>query len=359
MQYRWSLLLVGLAGLVGLVAVANALREDRPEVPEAAALVDEPAAGVPDTLGEVRRRGYLRCGITESGPGFSFVNAAGERAGFEIDHCRSIAAAIFGSVRVQYVLTTPQTAFTLLQSRGIDVFPSGATWSYSRDVSLGLDFAGVYFIDGQGFLVRKASGVKQVADLAGATICVAQGTTLEQNLADYFHRRALAYRPITYGDADKALEAYQAGRCDAVTMQRAALAARAAGMADPDQHQIVEEIISREPQGPLVRQNDSRWRDIVFWALHVRVAAEELGLSQKNVARMRESSANREVQRLLGIYGNYGRSLGLSNDWAFHVIRLVGNYEDVWKRNLSPIGLERGPNRLLADGGAMVALPFR
>ncbi len=312
-----------------------------------------------DTLGEVRQRGYLRCGITESGPGFSFVNAAGKRAGFEIDHCNTIAAALFGTLKVQYVLTTPQTAFTLLQSRGIDVFPAGATWSFSRDAALGLDFAGVYFIDGQGFLVRNRSGVQRVADLAGATICVAQGTTLEQNLADYFHRRRLKYRPITYGDADKALEAYQADRCDAVTMQRAALAARAAGMPDRAQHRILGEIISREPQGPLVRQNDSRWRDIVFWALNVRVAAEELGVSQRNVAQMRKSSPNREVQRMLGVYGNYGRALGLSNDWAFNVIRLVGNYDDVWRRNLSPIGLERGPNRLVSQGGAMLALPFR
>lgn len=312
-----------------------------------------------DTLSEVKKRGYLRCGITESGPGFSFINAAGKRAGFEIDHCNTIAAAVFGAIKVQYVLTTPQTAFTLLQSRGIDVFPSGATWSFSRDAALGLDFAGVYFIDGQGFLVRNRSGVKAVADLAGATICVAQGTTLEQNLADYFHRRRLKYRPITYGDADKALEAYQADRCDAVTMQRAALAARAAGMADRREHRILGEIISKEPQGPLVRQNDSRWRDIVLWSLNVRVAAEEMGLNQRNVVQMRKASRNREVQRMLGAYGNYGRSLGLSNDWAFNVIRLVGNYEEVWRRNLSPIGLERGPNRLIAQGGAMFALPFR
>ncbi|HEY1146623.1 MAG TPA: transporter substrate-binding domain-containing protein, partial [Allosphingosinicella sp.] len=206
---------------------------------------------------------------------------------------------------------------------------------------------------------RNRSGVKRVADLAGATICVAQGTTLEQNLADYFHRRRLKYRPITYGDADKALEAYQADRCDAVTMQRAALAARAAGMADRREHLILGEIISKEPQGPLVRQNDSRWRDIVLWSLNVRVAAEEMGLNQRNVVQMRKASRNREVQRMLGAYGNYGRSLGLSNDWAFHVIRLVGNYEEVWRRNLSPIGLERGPNRLIAQGGAMFALPFR
>lgn len=312
-----------------------------------------------DTLGDVVKRGYLRCGITESGPGFSFINATGKRAGFEIDHCNTIAAAVFGSLKVQYVLTTPQTAFTLLQSRGIDVFPSGATWSFSRDASLGLDFAGVYFIDGQGFLVRKSSGVKRVVDLAGATICVAQGTTLEQNLADYFHRHRLNYRPITYGDADKALEAYQANRCDAVTMQRAALAARAAGMTDRESHNILSDIISKEPQGPLVRQNDSRWRDIVLWSFNVRVAAEELGLSQRNVVQMRKTSRNREVQRILGVYGNYGSSLGLSNDWAFNVIRLVGSYEDVWRRNLAPIGLERGPNNLIGQGGAMFALPFR
>ncbi|MDA5193875.1 amino acid ABC transporter substrate-binding protein [Govanella unica] len=312
-----------------------------------------------DTLSEIKQRGYLRCGITESGAGFSYINAKGERAGFEIEHCKTLAAAIFGKFKVDYIMATPQTAFTLLQSGGIDVFPSGATWSFLRDASLGLDFAGVYFLDGQGFMVRKKTGVKQVADLDGATICVMQGTTLEQNLADYFDGKSLRYSLITFADTDKALEAYQADRCDAVTMHRSALAARGAGMHDRDQHVILAEVISNEPQGPMVRQGDARWRDIVLWAFNVRVAAEEHGVTQANVEEMRRNSPNREVQRMLGRYGKFGEAIGLSNEWAYDIIRLVGNYEDIWNRNLAPIGLERGPNRLFKDGGLMFALPFR
>jgi len=312
-----------------------------------------------DTLDEVRARGFLKCGITESGVGFSYLDADGNRAGFEVDHCKTIAAAVFGELKVEYVLATPQTGFTLLQSGAIDLFPAGATWSYLRDTSLGLDYAGVYFYDGQGFMVRKDKNVSAMRDLGGATICVAQGTTLEQNLADYFESVGLEYQLITFTDTDKALEAYQADRCDALTMQRAALAARSAGMYDRSLHQILDETISSEPQGPLVRQNDSRWRDIVWWSFNARLLAELHGINQANVTQVRQESGNREVQRLLGVYGEFGAVMGLSNDWAYNIIRLVGSYEDVWERNLTPIGLERGPNRLWKDGGLMFALPFR
>ena len=312
-----------------------------------------------DTLDTVRERGFLKCGITESGVGFSYLNSKGERAGFEIEHCKTIAAAVFGELKVEYVLATPQTAFTMLQSGAIDLFPAGATWSYLRDASLGLDYAGVYFYDGQGFMVRKSKNVQRVTDLANATICVAQGTTLEQNLADFFDSAGLAYELITFADTDKALEAYQADRCDALTMQRAALATRMASMHDKNLHHILDETISSEPQGPLVRQNDSRWRDIVWWSFNVRLLAELHGITQANVDTVRAESGNREVQRLLGVYGEFGQVLGLSNDWAYDIIRLVGSSADIWERNLSPIGLERGPNRLWRDGGLLFALPFR
>ncbi|MEJ8566220.1 amino acid ABC transporter substrate-binding protein [Elongatibacter sediminis] len=325
------------------------------------AFIAAPFAGTlgADTLDEVRQRGYLKCGITESGVGFSYLDANGQRAGFEVDHCKTIAAAVFGELKVEYVLATPQTGFTLLQSGAIDLFPAGATWSYLRDTSLGLDYAGIYFYDGQGFMVRKRHDVKTVTDLANATFCVAQGTTLEQNLADFFDSEKLDYELITFADTDKALEAYQADRCDALTMQRAALATRMSGMADRDDHHILDETISSEPQGPLVRQNDSRWRDIVWWSFNARLLAELHGISQANVERVRAESGNREVQRLLGVYGDFGQVMGLDNDWAYDIIRLVGSYADVWDRNLAPIGLQRGPNRLWRDGGLMFALPFR
>jgi general L-amino acid transport system substrate-binding protein len=324
-----------------------------------AASIATVAAARADTLAEVRSRGFLRCGVTESGPGFSYVDAAGERRGFEIDHCKTIAAAVFGALRIEYVLVTPQTAFTLLQSGGIDIFPAGATWSFLRDTSLGLDFAGVYFYDGQGFLVRRSSGAARVADLDGATLCVTQGTTLEQNLADYAEHRRQHYDVVTFASVDHALDAYLADRCDAVTMQRAALAARAAGFADRDAHVLLSEVISKEPQGPLVRQGDDRWRDIALWAFNVRIAAEELGINQANVEAMRRTSRNNEALRLLGVQGDFGQSLGLSNDWAYDVIRLVGNYADVWDRHLAPLGLTRSLNALWSDGGLMAPLPLR
>lgn len=311
------------------------------------------------TLEKVLARGHLRCGITESGPGFSHVNEAGERTGFEIDHCKTIAAAVFGELKLEYVMVTPQTAFTSLQSGGIDIFPAGATLSFLRDTKLGLDFAGIYFYDGQGFMVRKASNVKKVVDLENATICITQGTTLEQNIADYFRARGLDYEPLTFSSVEQAMNAYRRDRCDAITMQRAALAAQAARMEDEAAHTILDEMISTEPQGALVRQDDPRWRDIAFWSFNARIAAEELGVNQSNVEEQRRRSPNTEIQRLLGIHGDFGKAMGLSNEWAYHIIRLVGNYNDIWQRHLSPVGLARGPNALWADGGAMIALPIR
>jgi len=317
-----------------------------------------PGAGA-DTLEEVRARGFLRCGIVEASPGYSSVNDRGERVGFDIDHCKTISAAVFGEIRVEYVPITPHTAFTLLQSGGIDIFPGGATWSFTRDTTLGLDYAGVYFYAGQGFVVRRDAGVRVVADLDGATICVAQGTTMEQNLADWFDAHDLRYTPVTFADIDMGLQAYHAGRCDAFTNETAAMAGRIHDWPDRDQHLILEQVISKEPMGPMVRQGDARWRDLALWSFNVRVAAEELGVSQANVERMRAHSPNAEVRRMLGVQGDLGAALGLSRDWAYDIIRLVGNYADLWERNFAPLGLERGLNATWKDGGLHSALPLR
>ena len=324
-----------------------------------ALLLLAPLCTAGSTLEQVLTRGYLRCGITESGPGFSYINAQGERAGFEIDHCKTISAAVFGALKIEYILVSPQTVFTLLQSGGIDIFPAGATWSFMRDTNLGLDFAGVYFFDGQGFMVRKDSRVQEVADLADATICITRGTTLEQNTADFFGARDLQFDLVTLADPEKAIEAYRADRCDAVTMQRVALIARAAHMSDREEHVILDAMISSEPQAALVRQDDPQWRDLAFWSFNARLAAEELGINQENVKTMRENSQSAEVQRLLGVYGDFGKTLGVANDWAYHIIRLVGNYQDMWARNLTPVGLQRGVNELRRNGGVMMPLPFR
>ncbi len=311
------------------------------------------------TLEDVRERGVLRCGIIESSPGFSSIDDDGRRVGFDIDHCKTISAAIFGAIKIDYVPITPHTVFTLLQSGGIDIFPGGATWSFVRDVSLGLDYAGVYLYAGQGFVVRKDSGVRSVKDLDGATICIAQGTTLEQNIADYFDHHGMAYTPITFADIDKGLQAYYAGRCDTFTNERLTTAGRIANWPDRGEHLILDEVISKEPFGALVRQGDPRWRDIALWSFNVRFAAEELGVTQSNVDEMRAMSENAEVQRLLGVHGGFGEKLGLANDWAYQVIKLVGNYNDMWERNFAPLGLERGLNASWKEGGLHSALPFR
>jgi general L-amino acid transport system substrate-binding protein len=318
-----------------------------------------PLAAPAGTLEAVRARGFLRCAIVESSPGFSVINDRGERAGFDIDHCKTLAAAIFGEFKIEYVPVTPHTAFTLLQSGGVDVFPDGATWSFTRDVSLGLDYAGVYLFAGQTFLVRKDSGIRRVADLDGATICIAQGTTLEQNMADYFGARGLHYQALTFADIDTGLQAYHADRCDAFTNEGASTAGRIANWPDRDAHMIMEEVISKEPFGPMVRQDDPRWRDLVLWSFNALIAAEELGVNQANVEEQRKTSQVAEVQRLLGVNGAFGEKLGLSNDWAYDIIRLVGNYEDQWRRNFTPLGLSRGLNATWQNGGLHSALPFR
>lgn len=312
-----------------------------------------------DTLADVRERGYLRCGVIEASPGYSTIDDQGNRVGFDIDHCKTISAAVFGKVSIEFVPITPNTVFTLLQSGGIDIFPDGATWSFRRDTGMGLDFTGVYMWAGQGFVVRKSSGVTRVAELDGATICVAQGTTLEQNLADYFDSQGMHYTAITFADVDKGLQAYRADRCDAFTNERVSTAGRISNWPDRDEHLILDEVISKEPMAAVVRQGDPRWRDIALWSFNARIAAEELGINQANVDEMRRESQNREVQRMLGVQGDLGAALGLSNDWAYDIIRTVGNQEDLWNRHFAPLGVSRGLNRTWKDGGLLSALPFR
>ncbi len=318
--------------------------------------IDQAAA---DTLQTVRERGVLRCAIVEGSPGFSVIDRDGNRSGFDIDHCRTISVAVLGSVKVEYIPITPQTAFTLLQSGGVDVFPDGATWTFLRDVSMGLDFTGVYLYAGQGFLVRKSSGIHSVKELDGATICVAQGTTLEQNISDYFRLHGMRYRIVTFANPERGLDAYQADRCDAFTNERTSLVGWMRVLRHPEDHVILDELISREPFGAVVRQGDPRWRDIVSWSFNAQLVAEDLGISQANVDEQRAHNNSAEAQRLLGTIGKFGEQLGLSNDWAYQIIKQVGNYEDCWRRNFTPLGLDRGVNRLWRDGGLFMPLPFR
>lgn len=313
-----------------------------------------------DTLSDVLERGMLRCAVIEASPGFSSIDANGRRYGFDIDNCRTVAAAVLGDAdAIEYVPINPNTAFTTLQSGGVDVFPGGATWTFLRDTSLGLDYTGPYLYAGQGFVVHRASGVSRIADLEGATVCVAQGTTNEQNLADYFRARRMKYSIVTFADVERGLNAYLADRCDAFTTEVFSLAGRIVALRNPDEHRILAEVISKEPFSGLVRQGDPRWRDIVFWAFNSRVAAEEFGLTMSNVEEMRTTTEDAEIRRFLGVEGGFGQQLGLRNDWAYQIVAQVGNYGEVFARHFEPLGLQRGLNALWRDGGLMIAMPYR
>jgi len=316
-----------------------------------------------DTLADVQARGMLKCGTSDKLPGFSFIDEKGQRLGFEIDNCRAIAAAVLGDAnKMEAVPLVPRDAFTTLGSGGVDVFVDRATWTFLRSTQLGFNYGGVYFYDGEGFMVKKNAGITSVNQLDQATICVTQGTTSELNIADYFGTHKMRYQLVTFADPDESRRAYESGRCDAWSIDRTVLASRGLGMAHREDHIILPEIISREPLGPMVRKGDDRWHDIVFWVLNLRVAAEALGITSANVDEQLKTSTNPEVQRILGVTGDFGKALGLSNDWAYQSIKQVGNYGETFERYLgrnTPLGLDRGATALWRDGGLMYPLPFR
>jgi general L-amino acid transport system substrate-binding protein len=327
-------------------------------------LVVLPAAARADTLEAVRARGHLACGASPNLPGFSSVNEKGEQVGTENDYCRALAAAIFGDAgKVRFTVLPPRDAFTVLQSAAVDIFAGHATWTFSRDVSLGIDYAAVYFYDGQGFMVTRKSGIKSVRDLNGASICLTQGSASELSLADYFSANNMRYKAVAFADSeDDARRAYEEGRCDAWTTDRSIIAARGIGLKNRDQHVILPEVITKSPIGPVVRQGDNRWRDIAYWTFAVMVIAEEKGITSKNVDEMRATGKDAEVQRLLGTRDDTGKLLGLSRDWAYQIIKQVGNYGEVWDHHIGPhtrLGLERGATALYIKGGLLYAPPFR
>jgi general L-amino acid transport system substrate-binding protein len=317
-----------------------------------------------DTLETVRARGYLACGASPSLPGFSSVNDKGEQEGTENDYCRALAAAIFGDpAKVKFTVLPPRDVFTVLQSGAIDIFAGHATRTFSRDVSLGVGFATIYLYDGQGFMVTKKSGIKSVQELNGASICLTQGSSSELSLADYFSANKMTYTAVAFADSeDDARRAYEEGRCDAWTTDRSILAARGIGLKNREQHFILPEVITKSPIGPVVRHGDDRWRDIAYWTLGAMLLAEENGITSKNVDHMKSTSKDAQTQRLLGSRDNMGTMFGLSQDWAYQIISKVGNYAEVWDRNVGPstrLGLERGANALSTKGGLMYVPPFR
>ena len=314
------------------------------------------------TLKTVKDRGILVCGANGTLAGFGLPDAQGNWTGLDVDFCRAVAAAIFNDPKkVRFMPLTAKDRFTALQSGEVDVLSRNTTWTSSRDTSLGLNFTGVNYYDGQGFMVRKSLKVNSALELNGASVCVQQGTTTELNLADYFRAHRMQLKTVTFATANEAVKAYDAGRCNSYTTDASGLYAERLRLAAPDDHMILPEIISKEPLGPVVRHGDDQWFDIVKWVLFAMVNAEELNVSSKNIDEALKSD-NPEIKRLVGTEGNYGEQLGLTKDWAVRIVRLVGNYGEVFERNVgqgSPLKIARGLNALWTKGGIQYAPPVR
>ncbi|HZQ12249.1 MAG TPA: amino acid ABC transporter substrate-binding protein [Pseudolabrys sp.] len=314
------------------------------------------------TLKTVKDRGILNCGANGTLAGFGLPDAQGKWTGLDVDVCRAVAAAVFNDAnKVKFVPLSAKDRFTALQSGEVDVLVRNTTWTSSRDTSLGLNFTGVDYYDGQGFMVRKTLKVNSALELNGASVCVQQGTTTELNLADYFRSHNMQLKSVTFATANEAVKAYDAGRCDSYTTDASGLYAERLRLAAPDDHIILPEIISKEPLGPVVRHGDDQWFDIVKWVLFAQINAEELGITQANVDEM-VKSANPEIKRFVGTEGNFGEQLGLTKDWAVRIVKLVGNYGEMFERNVgsgSPLKIDRGLNKLWNKGGIQYAPPIR
>jgi general L-amino acid transport system substrate-binding protein len=318
------------------------------------------SAAAQSTLDVVRKKGFVQCGVNTSLAGFSQPDSKGVWRGIDVDLCRAVAAAVFGDAsKVRLTPLTAQQRFTALQSGEVDILARNTTWTLTRDTSLGLNFVGINYYDGQGFMVPKKLNVKSAKDLNGATICVQPGTTNELNLADYFRANGMKFKPVVIEKLDEVLAAYFSGRCDVYTTDQSGLAALRASRAQrPDDHLILPELISKEPLGPAVRHGDDRWFDIVKWSLFAMIEAEELGLSSKNIDEQAKS-ANPSVQRFVGASGELGKMLSLDNRWAYYIVKQVGNYAESFDAHLKPLGFERGYNRLWTQGGLLYVPPIR
>ncbi len=316
------------------------------------------------TKDDVTKKGILNCGVSQGVPGFSNADASGKWTGIDVDMCRAVAAAVFGDAnKVKYQPLSAKDRFEVLKSGEIDMLARNTTWTLSRDAGLALEFVGTNFYDGQGFIVRKAAKINSAKKLNNVKVCVETGTTTELNLRDYFKENNLKYEAVVFTKADEAIAAYDAGRCDVYTTDKSGLAAQRTKMKNPAEHTVLPETISKEPLGPVVRGDDQNWKDIVSWSLFVMIEAEELGVSSKNIDSMK-STDNPNIKRLLGSEGDTGKSLGLAPEWAYNIIKQVGNYGEVYEANVganTPIGLARNgsPNQLWTKGGILYAPPVR
>ncbi|TMJ76470.1 MAG: amino acid ABC transporter substrate-binding protein [Alphaproteobacteria bacterium] len=314
------------------------------------------------TLDTVKSRGSLSCGVNVGLAGFSQPDDKGNWTGLDVDYCKAIAAAVLGdATKVKYVPTTAKERFTALQSGEIDVLIRNTTWTTARDSSLGLIFAGVNYYDGQGFMVKGSLGVKTAKELNGATVCVQTGTTTELNLADYFKANKMTYKPVVFEKLDETLQAYLAGRCDVYTTDQSGLYSVRVQQPKPEDHLVLPEIISKEPLGPSVRQGDDQWLTVVKWVHYALLNAEEAGITQANVAEM-VNSTNPEIKRIVGKDGELGKGLGLPNDFVVSIVKAVGNYGELFERNVgsgSRLKIARGLNKLWNNGGLQYAPPLR
>ena len=326
----------------------------------AAVAIASPASAA--TLDQVKSRGALNCGANGQLPGFGMPDAQGAWTGFDVEYCRAIAAAIFNDpTKVKFVALTAKDRFTALQSGDVDVLIRNTTWSSSRDTQLGLHAVGVNYYDGQGFIIRKSLKVNSALELSDASVCVQQGTTTELNLADYFRGNKMKLKSVTFAQLDEALKAYDSGRCDAFTTDASGAYAVRLKLAKPDDHVVLPEIISKEPLSPFVRHGDEQWFDIVKWVHFALLNAEEFNVTKANVDEQMKSD-NPEIKRLLGTEGNYGEQLGLTKDWAYRIVKQVGNYGEIFERNLgqgSSLKIARGLNGLWTKGGIQYAPPVR
>lgn len=320
------------------------------------------SAQAPQTLNQVKQRGALHCGSNTGLAGFGVPDAQGNWTGLDVENCRAIAAAVFNDPnKIKFIPLSAKDRFTALQSGEVDVLVRNSTWTMTRDTQLGILFTGVNYYDGQGFMVRKKLGVDSALKLDGASVCTQQGTTTELNLADFFRSNNLKYEVVAFATSGETIQAYDAGRCDAFTTDASGLYAERLKLANPDEHVVLPEIISKEPLGPSVRNNDAQWFNVVKWVHFAMVNAEELGVTKANVDEMLKSQ-NPEIRRLLGQEGKFGEAIGLTNDWAYRVIKHIGNYGESFERNVgqgSLLKIARGQNALWTKGGLQYAPPVR
>ncbi|WP_415321677.1 amino acid ABC transporter substrate-binding protein [Candidatus Pelagibacter sp. Uisw_092] len=320
------------------------------------------AAKKSKTLKNTMKKGFVRCGVSQGLPGFSNADAAGNWTGVDVDVCRAVAAAVLGDAnKVKFTPLSAKERFTALTSGEIDILSRNTTWTLSRDADLGVTFVGVNFYDGQGFMVRKDSGITSTSQFKnGISACTNIGTTTELNMRDFFNSKGISYEPVAFEKADEVVAAYDLGRCDTYTTDKSGLAAQRTKMTSPDDHIVLPETISKEPLGPVVRQGDAVWEDIVRWSLNVMIEAEEYGVSSSN-ADMMKTSENPAIKRLVGTEGELGSYLGLDQDWSLRIIKQVGNYGESYKRNIADTGIlpDRGPNNIWTKGGLLYTPPAR